>query len=88
MGAAIRWLGTIFLYRDGDVGGYRMFGDSLQQVQFGCRVHRFLPFPTVLYLAPFYAGITDGNWFPAILVYGGTAIFIALASISSLIERK
>jgi len=46
-----------------------------------------LIFPAVLYLAPWYAGFADGNWFPVMLIYGTTIAYVILHTIGSLIDK-
>lgn len=43
-------------------------------------------FPALLYLAPFYAGIAEGNWFPLALSFGGTIAAGALMTIGQKID--
>jgi hypothetical protein len=47
----------------------------------------FLIFPFVLYGAPLYVGIVDGNWFPAIVCYGSGITAMVLYSIGMLIDK-
>jgi hypothetical protein len=43
-------------------------------------------FPALLGLAPLYAGISLGDWFPAMLIYGGGFGAYALMFIGMLID--
>jgi len=45
-------------------------------------------FPAVLYLAPWYAGFADGNWFPVMLIYGTTIASWILFAIGSAIDSE
>lgn len=43
----------------------------------------FFLLPITLYLAPWYAGFVEGNWFPVVLVYGsglGAAVLMWIGS--------
>ena len=42
--------------------------------------------PALIALAPWYAGIALGDWFPLILVYGGTIAAYALFAIGGAID--
>lgn len=45
-------------------------------------------FPVVLYLAPWYVGVVDGNWMPAMVVYGSSITAMILIGVGSLIDGK
>jgi hypothetical protein len=45
-------------------------------------------FPFVLYLAPFYAGFSHGDWFPFMISYGSMFAGGALFLIGSAIENR
>ena len=47
----------------------------------------FFLLPITVYLAPWYAGIAQGNWFPVILVYGTGIGAMILHAIGSAIDR-
>lgn len=42
--------------------------------------------PALLALAPWYAGIAEGDWFPLMLIYGGSIGGTVLVSIGSAIS--
>ena len=44
-------------------------------------------FPITFAIAPFYAGFANGEWFPAILNYGGVAVAGALYLLAHLIAH-
>ena len=44
--------------------------------------------PTLLGLAPWYAGLSHGDWFPLLLVYGGGIVGTVLVTIGSKIDEK
>ena len=43
-------------------------------------------FPVMLSVAPLYAGFELGNWFPAIITYGGTAFGMTCIGLAMLID--
>lgn len=47
----------------------------------------FFLLPITIYLAPFYAGLAQGNWFPLMLVYGSGIAAMVLYVIGSVIDR-
>ena len=46
-----------------------------------------LVFPAVLYLAPWYAGFVDDNWFPVMLIYGTSFTAWVLYAIGAAIDN-
>jgi hypothetical protein len=46
----------------------------------------FFLFPALLGLAPLYAGFANGDWFPLLLVYGGSIGGVVLVGIGSAID--
>lgn len=42
--------------------------------------------PVVLYLAPFYAGFWQGDWFPLILIYGTGVVACGLFWVGAIID--
>lgn len=47
----------------------------------------FFLLPFTLYLAPWYVGFVEGNWFPVLLVYGTTIGSAILFGIGAAIDR-
>ncbi len=48
----------------------------------------FFLLPFTLYLAPWYAGFVDSNWFPLMVIYGTTIAAGLLFLIGSFFDRK
>ena len=47
----------------------------------------FVVFPVTFLAAPWYAGITMGNWFPLLICYGGGIIGAILVGLGSSVAR-
>ena len=47
----------------------------------------FFLLPITVYLAPWYAGFAQGNWFPVMLIYGTGIGAAVLYGIGALIDR-
>ena len=62
---------------------------SIVQVAFGtvAAIVSFVLAPALLGLAPLYAGIVNGDWFPALLVYGSTIVASILFGIGVKIDE-
>jgi hypothetical protein len=45
-------------------------------------------FPVVVYVAPWWAGLVDGNWMPVMVVYGSGIVARILIRIGSSFDRK
>ncbi len=88
VGVGVKWLG----YAVFAVTGIWSFILELQIIYvaggFGGFVLAFLLGPITFALAPFYAGVAWGNWFPLILGYGGGIVAFGLIAAGSAMEQR
>jgi hypothetical protein len=63
---------------------------NIVQVAFGtvAAIIGFVLAPALLGLAPLYAGFVNGDWFPALLVYGSTIVASILFQIGVKIDER
>lgn len=83
MGAIFK-IPAIIVYVLGGVWGLLVCLGILS-TQFGVvgGVVAFFLFPITVYIAPWYAAIAHGNWFPLLLIYGsglGAAVLMAIGN--------
>jgi hypothetical protein len=87
--AALFKIPAMFIYF---VGGLWGLAVSLGIVYHGLgligTILGLLVFPLVLYLAPWYAGFAQGNWFPVVLVYGSGIVAMILFVIGSAFDKR
>jgi hypothetical protein len=87
MGAIFKVPGMILYFVGGLWGLFVCLGIVADTLGFiGAVVALFL-LPFTLYLAPWYAGFADGNWFPLLLVYGSGVGAMILIGVGSAIDR-
>ena len=87
MGAIFKVPGMILYVIGGFWGLFICLGIIYSKLGFlGTLVSLFL-LPITLYLAPWYAGLVDGNWKPVIVVYGSGIVAAVLVGIGSLIDK-
>jgi len=79
---------AFFIYFVSQILGLVICFDLIQEsLATAGAVVSLLIFPAVLSLAPLYSGFSLGDWFPVLLVYGGTVASGILFAIGAVIDR-
>ena len=82
MGAILRFLGIAVYFLGGLWGLFLCLGIVNAKAGFIGLVVAFFVLPVTLYVAPFYSGFADGDWFPLMVIYGSSIVGIVLFGLS------
>jgi hypothetical protein len=88
LGAGVKWLGYLVFAVTGILSFILELKIIYMAGGFGGFVLAFLLGPITLALAPFYAGIAWGYWFPLILGYGGGIVAFGFIAAGGAIAQQ
>jgi hypothetical protein len=88
MGALFKIPGGIVYFIGGLWGFFICLGIISDAIGFWGAAAAFILLPITVYLAPWYAALGKGNWFPLLVIYGSTFAAMILFAIGSAIDRK
>jgi hypothetical protein len=87
LGAIFKVPGYILYLLGGIWGLFLCLGIIYSKLGFIGGLIAFFLLPFTVYLAPWYAGLVDGNWKPVLVVYGSGILAMVLIGIGSAIDR-